>query len=172
MVQAAIARNGLKQLSTDEDFTQKIDTRMNLYKTTAGSAPIKAYINVGGGTISVGRSLGKKLFHPGLNRRPPSGLNRADGLMARFIKQKVPVIHMVQVTDLAQRYGITQSPLVPPSIGEASVFQTQGFNRWLAAGVLAAVLASLYGFIRSDMGFRLFQSSKGSSGSAPPEPMV
>ena len=38
---------------------------MDLYTRSAEGKPIKAYINVGGGTVSVGKNIGKLMFRPG-----------------------------------------------------------------------------------------------------------
>jgi poly-gamma-glutamate system protein len=172
LIDAAIERSGAEKLAPIEDFTENVQRRMDLYSKHAKSATVKCYLNVGGGTISVGRSLGKKLFEPGLNRRPPPHLSRVDGVMARYIKQGVPVIHMVQLAELAERFGMEVAPVVAPKIGESTVFKVTGYSVLLCLTVLAAILASLYGFIRSDIGFRLLHGGSGKKESGHPEPMV
>ncbi len=171
LIDKAIARNGLLQLEAEE-FEACIEERMNIYKDWAKGKPIKAYINVGGGTVSVGRSLGKKMFSPGLNRRTPDKLRLVDGVMPRFIADGVPVIHMVQVAELAERYGMPISPQTMPQVGEATVFSGFDYNRWLAATILFIEVALLYTFIRSDIGFRLLRMSPQRKEQPAPEPMV
>ncbi len=41
-----------------------------------------------------------------------------------------------------------------------------------AVWLLVLIFASLYGFVRTGLGFRLLQSSKRSADLSPPEPMV
>jgi poly-gamma-glutamate system protein len=171
LVQQAIKRNGLPLIEV-ADFTQSINQRMQLYQKYAGRAPISAYVNVGGGTVSVGRSVGKRLFRPGLNQRPPGRLQRVDGVMPRFISQGVPVIHLVQIPQLAERYGLPIAPTTIPEVGEASVFFGSDYNKWLAAGMLIMVLGSLYGFIRSDVGFRLLRATRRQKDPGYLEPMI
>jgi poly-gamma-glutamate system protein len=156
LVKEVIDRNALPFIQP-ADFTRSVDQRMQIYQKHAGRSPIKAYINIGGGTVSVGRSVGKRLFRPGLNQRPPSRLQRVDGVMPRFIRQGIPVIHLEQITDVAERYGLPIAPTTMPEVGEASVFVGSDYNRWLTAAILVLILASLYGFIRSDIGFRLLR---------------
>ena len=173
LIDAAIERSGLQKLEPIDDFEANIQRRMDLYQHEAHSAIIKCYVNVGGGTISVGRSLGKKLFEPGLNRRPPPHLARVDGVMARYIKQRIPVIHMVQITQLAEAYGMEVAPTSAPFIGDSLVFQRTGYSTIVCILVLLAILGSLYGFIRSDIGFRLLHGGGGGKReSGHPEPMV
>lgn len=168
----AVKRNGFKLLDPEKDFTAKIDERFNLFKTSAKGAPIKAYINIGGGAVSNGRKVGKKLFNPGLNKRAPLGGKEVDGLMSRFIKEGTPVIHLVNINDLAARYDLATSPNTTPAIGKSTVFSKTGYNQWLAAAVLTIILISLFSFIRSDIGFRLFQSGSDKKNSSHPEPMI
>ncbi|MEJ6581272.1 MAG: poly-gamma-glutamate system protein [Akkermansiaceae bacterium] len=167
-----IERNGLVMLDPDQEFTDKVDERYELFKSNAKGAPIKAYINIGGGTISNGRKVGKNLFNPGLNKRAPLGVAKVDGLMSRFITEGIPIIHLVEVNKLAEKYEIPLSPEMTPPIGQSSVFAKTGYNRWLAGGVLLIILLALFGFIRSDIGFRLFQSDGPKKGGSHPEPMV
>ena len=172
LIDAAIERSGAMKLEPIDDFTANIDRRMEVYAQHSHSAAIKCYINVGGGTISVGRSLGKKLFEPGLNRRAPAHLSRVDGVMARYIKQRVPVIHMVQITQLAEKFDMEVAPTAAPIIGDSSVFQRTGYSVLLCVIVLLAILGSLYGFIRTDIGFRLLHGGGAKKDSGHPEPMV
>ena len=79
--------------------------------------------------------------------------------MTRFISRGVPVIHLVEVNELARRYGLPLQPTQMPSVGEGSIFARAEYNRWLAGGVLAAILISLYAFIRSEWGIRIFRTS-------------
>lgn len=172
LIDAAIARSEVFRLEPIEDFEQNVQRRMDLYAKEVRSANLKCYVNVGGGTISVGRSVGKKLFEPGLNRRPPAHLAKVDGVMARYIRQRIPVIHLVQLVDLAERYEMEVAPVTAPRVGESAVFQRTGYSILLCIGTLLAILGSLYGFIRSDIGFRLLHGGSTKKDSGHPEPMV
>jgi len=171
-INRGIERNGLTMLDPNKDFTEKVDERYEIFKSNAKGAPIKAYINVGGGTISNGRKIGKNLFNPGLNKRAPLGVAKVDGLMSRFIAEGVPVIHLVEVNKLAEKYEMPLSPDMTPAVGTSNVFAKKGYSRWLAATVLVIILLALFGFIRSDIGFRLFQSGGPKKGGSHPEPMI
>lgn len=167
-----IKRNGLPMVQPKKTPKDSIDDRMRIYKEGAGSAPIKAYINVGGGTISVGTRVGKALFAPGLNLRPPIGAAKVDSVMTRFIAENVPVIHLVQIDKLAQRYGLPVQPKTMPIVGEGKIFYREEYNPWLAAGVLVVILGSLFAFIRSEWGFRIIHSSSRKKGGDVLEPMI
>jgi hypothetical protein len=188
LVKIAIEKNGLTPFRVDQakpitaenpmfdlmaDFTANVDERMDLYEQHAEGKPIKAYINVGGGTVSVGRNIGKLMFRPGLNDRPPRNVREIDGVMPRFINDDVPVIHLVHINALANRYALPLEPAEAPSIGEGGVFKGIDYSKPLVIGVLAFILMCLYGFIRSDVGFRMLRTSQASrKRDAQPEPMV
>lgn len=127
---------------------------------------------MGGGTISVGTTVGKKLFKPGLNRSPPPGGLKVDSVMSRFARAGVPVIHMVNIDTLADRYGLPQKPLIMPNVGEGNVFVKVGYNLYLAGMNLIILIFVLYIFLRLDIGYRIFGSTRVTQAPKHPEPMV
>ncbi len=179
-IERSIARSGIQKIVAENiSFSAHIDARMALYDEKAGANPIKAYINVGGGAVSTGKSVGKSFFQPGLNLRvkdriPPE----ADGVMARFIQRGVPLIHLVQITQLAERHlSISHPPTdIPPTtkpnVGEGAIYQQRDYSKLGASILLALIVLSLFGFIRSDIGFRLLQGSRSRKQPGHPEPMV
>lgn len=179
-IERSIARSGIQKIvAEDISFTAHIDARMALYDEKAGANPVAVYINVGGGSVSTGKSLGKTFFQPGLNLRvneriPPE----ADGVMARFIQRGVPLIHMIQIPQLAERYLSTSHPptdippMVKPNVGDGAIYQQRDYSKLGAAVLLALIVISLFGFIRSDIGFRLLQGGRSRKQPGHPEPMV
>ena len=167
----AIQRNGLQPIEV-KTVADSINRRMQIYEEQAGGAPIKAYINIGGGTASVGATVGKKLFKPGLNRTAPRGAGAIDSVMSRFINEGVPVIHMVYVNELAQRYGLPQAPTAMPPIGEGKVYVKAEYSIWLALLALGAIFGALFAFIRMDIGFRILRPTARQGGERHPEQMV
>ncbi len=151
---------------------ENLDLRMERFQEAAGDMPISLYVNVGGGTISVGTAVGKKLFRPGLNRSAPAKALEIDSVMARFARQGVPIIHLTQVAQLAKRYGLPVQPNRAPVIGEGKIFYREEYNLWLAGGVLLVIIAMLMAFIRMDFGHRLFHSGVKAQAPKAPERMV
>lgn len=158
LLKEALDRNGLKLLQA-ESFTEGIDKRMAVYRTNAGRAPIKAYVNVGGGAVSVGRSIGKRLYQPGLNLRPPRGALNVDSVMTRMMREGCPALHLVQVREIAEKYGLPNAPTETPAVGEGGVFFQEVYNRWLAVVLLAAIFGGLYAFVLSDVGLRILKGA-------------
>lgn len=170
-IRGAIEENGLELLE-QKKFEDILEKRMEIYRQQSGGKPIKAYINVGGGMASVGRTAGKQAFKSGLNEELPDDAEGIDGIMERFASSGVPVIHLVKIASLARQYGMVESPETMPRVGEGSVFRKPDYNRYLALGVLLVEIAMLYVFIRSDVGFRLLSPGKKRGDKSAPEPMV
>jgi poly-gamma-glutamate system protein len=171
LLDECIARAGLRQLMV-KSYADSVEQRMALYEEEAAGAPIRAYINVGGGTSSVGTRVGKKTFVPGLNLGPPRGSLPVDSVMSRFAHDGVPVIHLVRIDDLAHTFGLPTQPDRLPVAGQGNVFQREEYNRLLAGGALAGIFAVLFAFIRMDLGFRILQPRQRDQKAVPPEPMV
>jgi poly-gamma-glutamate system protein len=170
LLEAGIARNGLT-LIDPKSLTDSIEQRMQVYEEHARGRPIKAYINVGGSTASVGTHVGKKQFEPGLNRELPRGSGVVDSVMVRFVSRDVPVLHVTQVKELAKKYGLPERPDSLPRIGESAVYVKAEYNRWLAGAGAALILIAMLAFIRLDLGIRILRSRR-SRTSTQPQQMV
>lgn len=135
-----------------ENYAESVVERMAIYHERSGGHEIRSYINVGGGTSSVGTRRSKFAFQPGVNRRTPPRAALIDSVMARFLDEGIPVIHFLQVNKMAQRYGLPVSPQAVPPVGTGQVFLQRRYNPWLAATALGLVIGSLFLFLRSGRG--------------------
>jgi poly-gamma-glutamate system protein len=168
---AAIKRNKTQFIEADSS-RESLEARMSIYHELSKGKPIAAYINVGGSAASVGTPESKRLFKPGLNRKPSARALSIDSVMSRFAKRGVPVIHMVQIDKLAQKYGLPKSPNVTPGVGEGHIFYKLKYNLYLATTNLFILLSILYIFLKSDIGYRIFGSHRANYAPKHPEPMV
>ncbi len=171
MLDEIIERNKLTAL-TVKNYAESVEKRMAFYREHAGAADIKAYINVGGGATSVGTKVGKRMFKPGLNRSVPRGAVQIDSVMTRFGLEGVPVIHLIKIDTLAERYGLPIQPSRIPSSGEGKIFLKEVRSDLLVAIVLFVILLLLFVFVRLDWGYRLLSSGKRERPSTQPERMV
>lgn len=169
---AAIERNQLERIEP-RSLVDSIDKRIVIWDREAGGRAYKAYINVGGGSASVGTHVGKKQFKPGLNLEVPSGERLMDSVMLRFAKRDVPVIHVTDIEALAKTYGLEKPRDGVYTVGVGSVYARADYNRWLAGGGLLVLLVALLAFTRLDVGFR-FLRGEGSrkDGGSQPQQMV
>ena len=160
ILEETILKGGLRYIRP-RSLDDSVEQRMRIYHDTTGAgAGYAAYINIGGGSASVGTTLGKHLFRPGLNRTAPRARGVPDSVMLRFARSGVPVIHISSIDKLATRFGLPTQPRYMPRVGEGQVFYREEYNRWLAAGALLGILVALFAFVRSDWGVRLFQADR------------
>jgi len=149
-----------------------IEQRMAIYQETAGVRPIKAYINVGGGTVSVGTAIGKRLFKPGLNRRMPPRVGDIRSVMVRFASEGIPVIHFTKIKDLAARYGLPSPVLERQQVGKGNIFYKLQYNTLLVIAMLAFLCLSLWFLVRMNLAHRFSAGGEKRSTADLPEPMV
>jgi poly-gamma-glutamate system protein len=159
---------GLNLTLVDQD---RVRERVRLYHEVAGDRPIKAYVNVGGGTVSVGTKVGKRKFVPGVNNRPPKGIeDMPPSVLGAFLELGIPGIHLTQMIELAERYGLEIAPRVTPEVGAGDIFQKRQANRWLAGIVLALILLSLFVVARAPWGTRMLRTTIPPESVVPPPP--
>jgi poly-gamma-glutamate system protein len=171
LITAGIARNDIRPIQPST-FTESIDVRMAIFREEAGRQPIKAYINVGGGAVSVGRSAGKGAYRPGLNKRAPRAALKIDSVMTRLMREGVPALHFVQVREIAESYGLPSAPLRMPTVGEGRVYYQPEYNWWLALSLLVGIFLGLYTFVLSDVGLRILKGIARQRDSTLPHPAV
>lgn len=172
MLRGMLDRHGIR-LIEHEDVSASIQERIQIYEQHAQGRRIAAYVNVGGGYASIGGSEARPWFRPGVNW--PSGWRQraVDSVMAHYLDQGVPVIHLTSLHTLAQTWGIPPvEPGVQRTVGEGRVFVSVAYNHWLALGVLVVLVLALYATTRSELGARLLDAGSGSSKGDRPQPMV
>jgi poly-gamma-glutamate system protein len=149
----------------------RVRERMRVYYEEAGTRTIKAYVNVGGGTISVGTKVGKRKFLPGVNLRPPKGIEEMPpSVLGAFLETGVPGIHVTQIAQLAEEYGLEIAPQITPEVGTGDVFEKRQPNRWLAGIVLALILLALFVAARAPWGTRMLRTTIPPESIIPPPP--
>ena len=188
MLDKAIERNNIPKITPPRDFAEltgeegygsppdiaaadrdKVLERLQLYRDAAGERPIKAYVNVGGGTVSVGTRVGKKKFLPGINRRPPKGIEELPpSVIGAFLEADVPAIHVTRIIDIAERHGLEIAPKRTPEVGQGDVFQKRQPNRILAAAVLGLIVFALTLIARAPWGTRLLHTPVANQSMMPP----
>lgn len=163
-----IERSGLTLIESDT-LRENINSRMKIY-FCCGSP--KAFINVGGSVISVGKYGFRKKLKSGLIESGPTPPGKVDSVANRFMSEGIPVIHIDKVETLARHYGFPLRPTKIPPVGEGKIYSRMEYNSWLAGAVLLAILLTLYIFSRSDRGFRIMQAMSRKEDQNPPELMI
>jgi poly-gamma-glutamate system protein len=151
-----IKQNGV-ELIDPPDLPTSFDMRMNIYKEAAAEKPIACYVNVGGGVGSVGNTLVKHAFKPGLNKTSPHQGHLADSIMTRMSHAGIPVIHLIYVEKLAKQYGLAVHPDRFPRVGEGRIFMALGYNMLLTWGVLVGLVLVIFILLRMDLHYYILR---------------
>ncbi|HHY45830.1 MAG TPA: poly-gamma-glutamate system protein [Firmicutes bacterium] len=115
---------------------RSIETRMQIYKDAAGGRRIAAFVNIGGASANVGTSGAFLKVKPGLHFTLPPCPEQGKGVMFRMSEQGVPVIHLLYIEGLAQKYGLKFDPIPLPKPGEGRVYYRERFPRWFPPFIL------------------------------------
>jgi poly-gamma-glutamate system protein len=123
---------------------EAVAKRIALYSKYAGRKPIRAYINIGGGTASTGPPAIDQYFEPGLITSAVPRAFAVDSVTGHFLKQGVPVLNFSGIATIARRYGLPLTPAAAQPIGSGGVYNTMGYRRWLAVLWMGLIIAMIY----------------------------
>lgn len=119
---------------------RNVAARLEAYRRAAGPRPIKAFVNIGGSWANLGTDPEVLKLEPGLARRvfvPPPDRR---GVIQAMAAAGVPVIHLLNIKGLCERYGLPWDPRPLPAPGRARPLRA-GASRPATALTVAYVLA-------------------------------
>ena len=99
-----------------------VEAKMHLYSEAAGEKPVKAFVNIGGSWSNLGTDREILNLKPGFVRfhRIPPKENR--GVLFEMGARGVPVIHLLFIRGLVERYGLAWDPVPLPRVGEGKIY--------------------------------------------------
>jgi poly-gamma-glutamate system protein len=113
--------SGLPVIS-EGDLKENVEARMKLYFQRASGNPIKTFVNIGGSWSNLGIDSAILHLKPGLaeiTRFPP---DERQGILYAMASLDIPVIHLLYVKGLVQRYGLPWDPVPLPRPGEGDLY--------------------------------------------------
>jgi len=109
---AAARRLGVPALHP-RDFEDAVRQRMGVYARVARGRPLALYVNVGGADASLGRSAAVLRLRSGFVPAVAFGKPGDQGVAARLAGHGVRLLFLLNVRDLASRWGIALSAGTP-----------------------------------------------------------
>jgi len=100
---AAAARLGVPALRPGS-FEEAVGLRLRAYRRAAAGAPVALYVNVGGAEASMGHS--PAILGVGTGFVTGRALRGTRGVTAWFAEQGVPILMLLNVRELALRWGV------------------------------------------------------------------
>jgi poly-gamma-glutamate system protein len=130
----AISRNKVEFIN-EEHLESSIQKRIELYNKYRKKDKISAFINVGGGISSIGSIENVQFVPSGLIKTLPMKNYPVRGLLVQMAEKNIPVIHLLNVNQLAQEYGLQINPTPLPRPGEGEIFIQRRYSVLLTIGV-------------------------------------
>jgi poly-gamma-glutamate system protein len=134
LIAEAIKRNNVEFIN-EEHLEGSIKKRIDIYNYYRQKKKIKAFINVGGGISSIGSVENGEYIPTGLSITLPMKNYPVRGVMIYMAEKNIPIIHLLNVNNLAQKYGLSINPTPLPKVGEGEIFIQKRYNVWLTFGV-------------------------------------
>ena len=128
------------ELFYDEDLIRNIETRYKIYRD---QGDLKCFINVGGNDASFGDSNIMVHTDGGILTELSENDN-STGLVQLFLKDSIPVIHLLNMKSLATEYGLPIDPVPLPEPGQGDVYHQVHYQTWIACFGLAGAAALLW----------------------------
>jgi poly-gamma-glutamate system protein len=105
-IAARCARQLQAVLIEPGSFDEAVRARLDAFSAARAGRPIAAFVNVGGTEAALGRSTAILKVQNGWLAAAPFDTSPERGLVARMVEQRVMVLHILNVRDLAVRWGI------------------------------------------------------------------
>lgn len=123
----AIERNKVEFIH-EKHLEKSIARRMKLYEKHKGDKPIKVFINIGGGIASLGNTINGKIIPAGLTTFLPEKNFPTRGVMIQMGQNSIPIIHLLNINNLASQYGLPESPEPMPEPGTGEIFVQKKYS--------------------------------------------
>ncbi len=147
LITDAINRNKVEFIN-EEHLESSIQKRIDIYNKQRKKDKIKTFINVGGGISSIGSVENGKFIPGGLSISLPMINYPVRGLIIYMAEKNIPIIHLLNVNQLAQKYGLPINPIPLPRPGEGEIFIQKRYSVILTSGVtLFLIIAISFVFI-------------------------
>ena len=134
LIDDAISRNKVEFIN-EEHLESSIQKRIELYNKYRKKDKISAFINVGGGISSIGSVENVQFVPSGLIKTLPMKNYPVRGLLVQMAEKNIPVIHLLNVNQLAVQYGLPLNPTPLPQPGEGEIFIQRRYSVLLTIGV-------------------------------------
>lgn len=142
LITDAIRRNKVEFIN-EEHLESSIQKRIEIYDAHSKKEKIKAFINVGGGISSIGSVENVQFIPGGLSQSLPMKNYPVKGAIIRMSEKNIPVIHLLNINQLAQEYGLPVNPVPLPLPGEGEIFIQKRYSVLLTSAVTIFLIISI-----------------------------
>jgi poly-gamma-glutamate system protein len=128
-----------------DSIEENILQRMQLYRAASNEKPIKAFVNIGGATPNYGNTNASITYPNGLVINGPKIPDHPErGLIFEYQNLGIPIIHLLNIRDLAVKNGLPIDPTPLPEIGEGGAYRRIAYNKYIIILVIAIEFIYLF----------------------------
>jgi poly-gamma-glutamate system protein len=113
----------------EPELKANVRERLRLLEAAAGGTAIRAFINVGGGYADMGTDSSILKVGPGLAEFSAIPPRDRRGLIFEMAARRVPVIHLLYVKGLCDRFGLPWDPAPLPAPGRGGIIDGKEVDR-------------------------------------------
>lgn len=164
LLEQAIARNKVALISSIDNenptgsLQANIDKRIEIFDRELKGNNFKAVVNVGGGLAAIGSPQNGKLILPGYNSHLYEQELPALGTINILADRRIPVIHLLQLAQFAEKYKLPVEANPAPEIGKGLVFIQEKYSITTTLIYTIILLAMLWGAIRFDFRYYIYRN--------------
>lgn len=107
----------------EPDLEKNVRERFRMFETAAGETGIQAFINIGGSYANMGTDSEILKVGPGLAAFSSTPPRERRGVIFEMAARRIPVIHLLYVKGLCDRYGLPWDPSPLPEPGQGAAFE-------------------------------------------------
>lgn len=119
-LESAIASSGILFLR-EPNLRRNVAARMRLYED--GGNSIRAFVHIGGAWANMGEASEVLELEPGLARIDQLPPPDQRGVLFEMAAGEVPVVHLLFIKGLVERYGLPWDPRPLPAPGEGELYR-------------------------------------------------
>jgi poly-gamma-glutamate system protein len=112
-------------LISEPNLQANVEDRMAVYRTEARGRPIRAFVNVGGSWANLGTDASVLNASPGLVEALAQPPVERKGVIHAMAEDGAAIIHLLNLKELVQRYGLSWDPSPVPAPGSLEIRQEE-----------------------------------------------
>ncbi len=147
-----------------KNLRESIDRRLEIFMQLERDRkkPLKMFINIGGGIASLGSTQNGRLIRPGLSRDLTKAEFPVEGVITRMAERGAPIIHMLSIKRIAEKYGINPTPYTDENatIGLGPLYYREQYSIWVTVLATIFLLTIIIVLLRIDVKHYLFARKK------------
>jgi poly-gamma-glutamate system protein len=165
----AINRNNVEPIFTGNlegalenagSLKKNIERRIQIYDRESKGRAYAAYVNIGGGLASLGSAQNGKLIPSGVNFHFDQANFPARGVINIMAERKIPIIHVMEVTDIANQHGVSIEVTPAPVVGKDAIFQRDEYSITSTIIYTIILMIIVAVFIRIDVKYYVRKQTK------------